>query len=251
MLHTPRVAIVGTGFVGSTTAYALLMSGLTAEFVLIDGDQRRAEGHVHDLRDAEVFLLNTRVLAGVGDCRTADVTIITTGMSQTGLKSRLDGLKETTDIVHGLLRDVANYNPRGILLIAWNPVDVLTYASWKWSGPPPNRVIGSGTVLDTARFRRCLAERYRIASNNIHAHMIGEHRDSQIPVLSSPCVAGVPLEGFCQQLGLPNEENALDKIASETRKAGLEIIGANGATYYGIGAALVRIVQFCAVRTRS
>ena len=173
----------------------------------------------------------------------ADVTIVTTGVSQAGLKSRLDGLKETADIVHGLVRDVAKHNPRGILLIASNPVDVLIYAAWKWSGLPPNRVIGSGTVLDTARFRRRLAERYGIASNNIHAHIIGEHGDSQIPVLSSARVAGVPLEGFCQQLGLPYEENALGKIASETRKAGLEIIGVKGATYYGIGAALVRIVR--------
>lgn len=106
---------------------------------------------------------------------------------------------------------------------------------------PANRVIGSGTVLDTARFRRRLAERYGIASNNVHAYIIGEHGDSQIPVLSSARVAGVPLEGFCQQLGLPYEENALGKIASETRAAGREIIDAKGATYYGIGAALVRV----------
>jgi L-lactate dehydrogenase len=204
MLNTPRVAIVGAGSVGSTTAYTLLTSGLTAEIVLIDRDRRRAEGHVHDLRDAEVFSHNTRVFAGeFGDCCSADVTIITTGVSQAGMKSRLDGLKETAEIVHGLVRDVAKQNPRGILLIASNPVDVLTYAAWKWSGLPPNRVIGSGTVLDTARFRRRLAEKYEIASNNIHAHIIGEHGDSQIPVLSSARVAGVPLEGFCQQLGLP------------------------------------------------
>lgn len=244
MLHNPRVAIVGTGFVGSTTAYALLMSGLPAEIVLIDRDRRRAEGHVHDLRDAEVFSHNIRVLGGeFGDCCSADVTIITSGVSQAGLKSRLDGLKETADIAHGLVRDVAKHNPRGILLIASNPVDVLTYAAWKWSGLPPNRVIGSGTVLDTARFRRRLAERYGIDCNNVHAHIIGEHGDSQIPVLSSARVAGIPLEGFCQQLGLPYEENALGRIAGETRGAGLEIIGAKGATYYGISAALVRIVR--------
>jgi L-lactate dehydrogenase len=213
MLNTPRVAIVGAGFVGSTTAYTLLTSGLTAEIVLIDRDRRRAEGHVHDLRDAEVFSHNSRVVAGeFGDCCSADVTIITTGVGQAGMKSRLDGLKETAEIVHGLVRDVAQQNPRGILLIASNPVDVLTYAARKWSGLPPNRVIGSGTVLDTARFRRRLAEKYEIASNNIHAHIIGEHGDSQIPVLSSARVAGVPLEGFCQQLGLPYEENALGRI---------------------------------------
>lgn len=244
MAHTPRVAIVGTGFVGSTTAYALLMSGLTAEIVLIDRDRRRAEGHVHDLRDAEVFSHNTHISAGeFGDCCSADITIITTGVAQAGMKSRLDGLNETAEIVHDLVRDVAEHNPRGILLVASNPVDVLTYAAWKWSGLPPNRVIGSGTVLDTARFRRRLSERYGISSSNIHAYIIGEHGDSQISVVSSARVAGVPVEGFCQQLGLPYEENALSRIAKETRGAGLEIIGAKGATYYGISAALVRIVR--------
>ena len=244
MLHIPRVAIVGTGFVGSTTAYALLMSGLNAEIVLIDRDRRRAEGHVHDLRDAEVFSDNTRVSAGeFGDCCSADITIITTGVGQAGMKSRLNGLNETAEIVHGLVRDVAEQNPRGILLLASNPVDVLTYAAWKWSGLPPSRVIGSGTVLDTARFRRRLAEEYGISSNNIHTHIIGEHGDSQIPVLSSARVAGIPVEGFCQQLGLPCEDNALGRIARETRGAGFEIVGAKGATYYGISAALVRIVR--------
>ena len=244
MLHIPRVAIVGTGFVGSTTAYALLMSGLNAEIVLIDRDRRRAEGHVHDLRDAEVFSDNTRVSAGeFGDCCSADITIITTGVGQARMQSRLDGLNETAKIVHGLVREVAERNPRGILLIASNPVDVLTYAAWKWSGLPPNRVIGSGAVLDTARFRRRLAERYEISSSNIHAYIIGEHGDSQIPVVSSARVAGVPIEGFCQQLGRPYEENALSRIAKETRGAGLQIIGAKRATYYGISAALVRIVR--------
>jgi L-lactate dehydrogenase len=230
MLRTPRVAIVGAGFVGSTTAYALLMSGIAAEIVLIDRDRRRAEGHVHDLRDAEVFSPNTRVSVGeFGDCCSADVTIITTGVSQAGLKSRLDGLQETADIVHGLVRDVARHNPRGILLLASNPVDVLTYAAWKWSGLPPNQVIGSGTVLDTARFRRLLAERYGISSDNVHAYIIGEHGDSQIPALSSARIAGVPLEGFCQQMGLTYEAGALNRIATETRKAGLEIIEAKGS----------------------
>ena len=157
----PRVAIVGTGFVGSTTAYALLISGIAADIVLIDRDPRRAEGHLQDLRDAEVFSHGPRIFAGeFGDCCSADITIITAGVSQAGLKSRLDGLKETAAMVNGLVRDVSLHNPDCILLIASNPVDVLTYAAWKWSGLPANRVIGSGTCLDTARFRRRLADRY-------------------------------------------------------------------------------------------
>ena len=189
-----RVAIVGTGFVGSTTAYALLMTGAAAEIVLVDRDRRRAEGHAHDLRDAAVFSYRAGVFAGdFADCCSADVTIITAGVSQAGLKSRLDGLKETAEILRGLVLDASRHNPFGILLIASNPVDVLTYAAWKWSGLPASRVIGSGTSLDTARFRRRLAERYGVASDNVHAYIIGEHGDSQLPVLSSARIAGVPL----------------------------------------------------------
>jgi L-lactate dehydrogenase len=242
--RVPRIAIVGAGLVGSTTAYALMMSGMAAEIVLIDRDSRRAEGHVNDLRDAEVFSHTTRIFSGdFSDCCSAEVTIITAGVSQSGQKSRMEGLRDTGAILHGLVNEVCLQNPRGILLIASNPVDVLTYAAWKWSGLPPGRVIGSGTSLDTSRFRRRLAEHYGIASANVHAYVIGEHGDSQIPVLSSARVAGFPLAEFSKQLGLPHEESSLTRIASETRTAGADIIEAKGATYYGIGAALVRIIR--------
>ena len=243
-IRLPRIAVVGTGFVGSTTAYALLMSGMAAEIVLIGRNQRRAEGHVHDLRDAAVFSHRTRIVAGeIGDCCSADITILTVGVSQSGAKSRLEGMKETAAILKGLVRDVSRHNPRGILLIASNPVDVMTYAAWKWSGLPASRVIGSGTSLDTARFRRRLAEKYGVASDNVHAYVIGEHGDSQFPVLSSARIAGAPIEAFCQQVGLPYDEGELGAIAHETRAAGAKIISAKGATYYGIGTALVRIVR--------
>ncbi len=167
--RAPRIAIVGAGFVGSTTAYALMMSGMAAEIVLIDQDSRRAEGHVNDLRDAEVFSHTTRIFMGdFSDCCSADVTIITAGVSQSGQTSRLEGLRDTGAILHGLVSEICLQNPRGILLIASNPVDVLTYAVWKWSGLPAHRVIGSGTSLDTSRFRRRLAEHYGVASANVH-----------------------------------------------------------------------------------
>jgi L-lactate dehydrogenase len=240
----PRIAIVGAGFVGSTTAYALMMSGMAVDIALIDRDLRRAEGHVNDLRDAEVFSHTTRVFVGdFSDCCSADITVITAGVSQAGQKSREDGMRETGAIVHGLVADVCREKPRGILLIASNPVDVMTYASWKWSGLPSERVIGSGTSLDASRFRRRLAERYGVASTNVHAYVIGEHGDSQIPVLSSARVAGFPLGEFCEQLGPPCDESALARIASETRNAGVDIINAKGATYFGIGSALVRIIR--------
>jgi len=238
----PRVAIVGTGFVGSTTAYALLLSKTPAEIVLINRDKRRADGHVQDLRDAEVFSHTTRVVAGhFDDCCSADVIIITVGVSQSGQRSRLESLNETAAILKNLVLKVARCNPHGILLIASNPVDVLTYAAWKWSGLLPNRVIGSGTSLDTSRFRRRIAEHYGVASDNVHAYVIGEHGESQVPVTSSARIAGMSLENFCRELGLPHDEDMLRKIANDTRATGLEIIRAKGATYYGIGTALARI----------
>jgi L-lactate dehydrogenase len=240
----PRVAIVGTGFVGSTTAYALLLSRTPAEIVLIDRDERRADGHVQDLRDAEVFSHTTRVVTGqFDDCCSADVVIITAGASQSGRRSRLENLNETAAILKGLVRDVARSNPHGILLIASNPVDVLTYAAWKWSGLPPGRVIGSGTSLDTSRFRRRLAEHYGVASDNVHAYVIGEHGESQVALISSARIAGVPLESFCRELNLPYDKDGLRQIATDTQAAGLEIIRAKGATYYGIGTALARITN--------
>jgi L-lactate dehydrogenase len=245
--RVPRVAVVGAGVVGSTTAYALLLSGTASEIVLIDRDKRRAEGHAQDLRDAEVFSHTTQVVVGeLGDCCSAEVIILTAAdTGQSGTKSRLEGLQETAAILKGLVLDVARHNPRGILLIASNPVDVMTYAAWKWSGLPAGRVIGSGTSLDTSRFRRRLAERYGVSPENVHAYVIGEHGDSQVPVISSARVAGMPLRGFCRELALPYEyeEDALHKIAAETRAAGFEIIAAKGATYFGIGAALARIVS--------
>ena len=240
----PRVAIVGAGFVGSTTAYALLLSRTPAEIVLIDRDRRKAEGHVQDLRDAEVFTHTTRVAAGrFDDCCGADLIIIATGVSQSGRTSRLDSMHETAEILKGLISDVVRYNPNGILLIASNPVDVMTYAAWKWSGLPPSRVIGSGTSLDTSRFRRRLAERFGVAYDNVHAYVIGEHGESQVAVISSARIAGMPLENFCRELEIPYDESTLRQIAHDTRAGGGEIIRAKGATYFGIGMALARIAS--------
>jgi L-lactate dehydrogenase len=244
-MRVPRVAIVGAGFVGATTAYALLVSGAVPEIVLIDQNRQRAQGHAQDLKDAELFSHATRVEVGeFADCGAADVVIITAGAHQSaGVRSRLDDLAESAAILRDIVGEIGRHAPIGIVLVAANPVDVLTYATLKWSGLPASRVMGSGTTLDTSRFRRRLAERYGVAPDNVHAYIIGEHGDSQVPVMSSARIAGMPLEGFCRSMGLPYDPAALGAIASETRRAGFEILQAKGATYYGIGAALVRIVN--------
>jgi L-lactate dehydrogenase len=238
-----RVVIIGAGAVGATTAYTMMISGTAPEIVLINRNRQLAEGQVHDLNDAALFSHATRIV--VGDftaCKNADVIIITAGVPQTpGMRSRLDDLRESAAILQDIVGEIARYDPQGVLLIASNPVDVLTYAAWKWSGLPPSRVIGSGTSLDTSRFRRRLGERYGVTAENVHAYIIGEHGDSQVPVLSSAHIGGMHLEQFCCGQGVPYDVAALHAIAQETRTAGLQIQHAKGATYYGIGAALTRI----------
>jgi L-lactate dehydrogenase len=174
------------------------MSGAAAEIVLIGRDRNRVEGQVKDLRDAALYSHATRIVAGdFADCASADVIIITVGVSQQRDKSsRLDDLKISAAMVKEVVTEIAAQEPKGVVVIASNPVDVLTYAAWKWSGLPAGRVIGSGTILDSSRFRRRLGERYGIATENVHAYVVGEHGDSQVPLLSSARIGGIPLEEF-------------------------------------------------------
>ena len=239
----PSVAIVGAGLVGATTAYALLMSGEAAEIVLIGRDRNRVEGQVKDLRDAALYSHATRILAGdFADCASADVIIITVGAPQNRHNSsRLDDLKTSAAMVRDVMIKIATHEPKGVVVIVSNPVDVLTYAAWKWSGLPASRVIGSGTLLDSSRFRRRLGERYGIASENVHAYVIGEHGDSQVPLLSTARIGGTPLKEFCQERWPSDCEETLLGIANGARRGGEEIRRVKGATNYGIGAALTRI----------
>jgi len=243
--RTPRVAIVGTGLVGATTAYALLLSGLSAQIVLINRDKVRARAHVDDLRDAELFSHTSRIILGdFSDCCDCDIVVMTVGASQSSVQvSRLENLQEAAAIFRTLVPQVAAHNPSAILLIASNPVDVLTYAAWKWSGFPVERVIGSGTSLDTSRLRRRLAEHDDVAPDNVHAYVVGEHGDSQVALLSSSTIAGEPLAEFSRRREGPLSEAALAEMAKSARTGGLDILRAKGATNYGVAAALVRIIR--------
>jgi len=239
----PSVAIVGPGLVGATTAYALLMSGAAAEIVLIGRDRNRVDGEVKDLRDAALYSHPTRIVAGgFADCASANAIIVTVGASQQRDKiSRLDDLKISAAMLKEVMTEIAAQQPKGVVVIASNPVDVLTYAAWKWSGLPAGRVIGSGTILDSSRFRRRLGERYGIATENVHAYVVGEHGDSQVPLLSSARIGGIPLEEFCQERYPSVCKETLRGIADSARNGGQDILRAKGATNYGISAALTRI----------
>jgi L-lactate dehydrogenase len=242
--HPARVAVVGMGNVGSTFAYALLLSGLASEIVLIDVNHAKAEGEAMDLNHAVPFTHPTQVWAGdYLDCAGATVTVLTAGGGQKPGETRLDLIKKNAAIWRGIIPQVVKHNPNGILLVATNPVDVLTYAAWKLSGLPAERIVGSGTILDTSRFRYLLSEHFGVDARSVHAYIIGEHGDSEVPVWSLANIAGMRLPDFCKNQNLAYDAKAMESIFLQTRDAAYKIIERKGATYYAVAAGLMRITQ--------
>lgn len=243
-LRTLKVAVVGAGQVGSSFAYALLLHGLVGEIVLIDVNHSRAEGEAMDLNHAVPLSNPVRIWAGdYADCAGADVIMVAAGTAQRPGETRLDLVKRNAGIFQDIIPRIAAVNSRGILLIATNPVDVLSYVAWQVSGFPAQRVIGSGTVLDTARFRYLLARHLGIDSRNIHAHVIGEHGDSEVPVWSMANVTGMALESYCQRHNCDLGPEVREQIVAQTRDAAYQIIKRKGATYYAVAVGLLRIVE--------
>ncbi|MDR3574021.1 MAG: L-lactate dehydrogenase [Anaerolineaceae bacterium] len=239
-----RVAVVGTGNVGATFAYTLLLSGLASEIVLIDANRARAEGEAMDLNHAVPMAHPTRIWAGgYEDCAGAMITVVSAGSAQKPGETRLDLLQRNVSIFRQIIPPVVKNNPDGILLIATNPVDILSYASWKISGLPSKRVIGSGTILDTARFRYLLSQHYGVDPRSVHAYIIGEHGDSEVPAWSLANIAGMRLPDFCSANGFDCNDQALQEIFQNTRDAAYQIIEKKGATYYAVAAGLLRIVE--------
>src|SRR5512139_641590 len=233
--HPARVALVGTGNVGATFAYALAQSGLASEIALIDVNRTRAEGEAMDMNHAVPFFSPCRIWAGdYADCAGAAVTVITAGAAQNPGETRLDLVKKNTGIFKQIIPQVAQHNPNGIILIATNPVDVLSYAAWKISGLPADRVIGSGTILDTARFRYALSQHFGVDPRSVHALIIGEHGDSEVPVWSLANIAGMRLREFCAADHTVCDDAVLGRIFQQTRDAAYEIIEKKGATYYAV-----------------
>jgi L-lactate dehydrogenase len=232
-LKKTRIVVIGVGAVGSTTAYTLLLRARMDELVLIDANEGKAIGDALDMNHGLPFLGKAKVWAGsYEDCREADIIIITAGVSQRPGETRIDLLKRNVAIYESITDEVLKYNKDGILIIASNPVDIMSYFTWKKSGWPMERVIGSGTLLDSARFRYLIGDKLDIDSRSIHAHIIGEHGDSEVPLWSLANIAG-------SAILLSEEEN--QEIFVNTRDAAYKIIEAKGATYYAIALALDRI----------
>ena len=239
-----RVAIVGTCNVGATTAYALALNGAASEIVLIDANHAQAEGEAMDLNHAMPFMRPARVWAGdYADCANANIVILTAGVGQRPGETRLDLLKRNADVFAQIVPRIIAQTREAILLIATNPVDVLTFVAWKVSGLPTPQVIGSGTILDTARFRYLLSQQFGVDPRSVHAFIIGEHGDSEVAAWSLANIAGMRLDEFCRLNDCALEAETKAQIFASTRNAAYEIISRKGATYYAIAAGLVRIVE--------
>ncbi|MEE4607912.1 MAG: L-lactate dehydrogenase [Desulfobacteraceae bacterium] len=239
-----RVAVIGMGHVGSTFAYALLLSGLAEEIVLINRTREVAEGEAMDLNHAVPFAHATEIWAGdYEDCAEADIIVITAGAAQSPGETRLDLMKKNTAIFKKIVPRVLEHNPDSLLLITTNPVDILTYAAGKISGLPPRRVIGSGTVLDTSRFKYMIGQHYGVDPQSVQAYIIGEHGDSEVPVWSLADVAGMHLHDFCHMQGCVHDQSTMEEIFQSTRDAAYRIIERKGATHYAIATGLVHLVK--------
>ncbi len=239
-----RVAIVGVGNVGATFAYALLLTGLASEIVLIDKNHAKAEGEAMDLNHAIPFSHPTRVWAGdFADCAGSAVIVLAAGALQRPGEKRLDLAARNAAIWQDIVPKVVQHNPNAVLLVATNPVDVLTYATLKLSGLPPQRVIGSGTILDTARFRYLLSEQFHVDPRSVHGFIIGEHGDSEVPVWSLANIAGMKLRDFCAARQMEYDSQAMEEIFRKTRDAAYDIIQRKGATYYAVAAGIMRLTE--------
>ena len=239
-----KVAVIGCGFVGSASAFALMQSGMFSEMVLIDADHDKAEGEALDISHGTPFARPMKIYAGgYDDIVDASIIVITAGANQKSGETRLDLVKKNIGIFKTIIPEIKKRDCKGILLIVANPVDILTYTAVKLSGFPENRVIGSGTVLDTARLKEALGSHLQVDSRSVHAFIIGEHGDSEIAAWSSANVSGIPLNTFCEMRGHFNHDDSMERIAANVRNSAYEIIAKKNATYYGIAMSVKRICE--------
>lgn len=239
-----KVAVVGTGFVGTSIGYSMINQGLINELVLIDVNQKKAEGEALDLLDGMSWAQeNIKVWAGeYSDCKDADIVVITAGVNQKPGQTRLELIDINAGIVRSVVKEVMHSGFDGVLVIASNPVDVLTYIAWQASGLPSSRVVGTGTTLDTTRFRKELAAKLQIDPRSIHGYIIGEHGDSEVAVWSHTTVGGKPLLEFIVKNNRLTVED-LTIISDSVKNTAYEIINRKQATFYGIGLSVARIVK--------
>jgi len=240
----PKIVVVGAGFVGTAFAYSLLIRGLASQIAIIDVNRERAEGEVMDLNHGMAFAQPVRIWAGdYPDCQDADIVVISVDRGQKIEQSRLELARGNFELMKQIVPNITKYNDKCILLVVTNPLDVMTYAALKLSRFPKNRVIGSGTILDTARLRYLLGERLQVDSRNVHAYIIGEHGDSEVPVWSLANVAGIRLKDYYPLANVPYDAVELENLFLKVRGAGYEIIKRKGRTFYAVALGMTKIVE--------
>ena len=244
MINIQKAAVIGCGFVGSTIAYALMQKGTFSELVLLDANHAKAEGEAMDISHGLPFAHAMDIREGdYEDIADASVVIITAGANQKPGETRLDLVQKNAAMMRWMIGEVKGVKCEGILLIVSNPVDILTQVALEESGFPKERVIGSGTVLDTARLKYLVSEKLKVDSRNVHAFIVGEHGDSELAVWSCANIYGIGLEDFAKMRGYSEFEKEKDEIYHAVRDSAYEIIERKGATYYGIGMAAARIAE--------
>ena len=251
-LDNRKVAIIGCGFVGSSSAFALMQSGLFSEIALVDVNHDKAEGEALDISHGVPFVGQVKVYAAdYDDIMDAAIVVVTAGAAHKPGETRLDLVHKNIKIFESILPEFKKRAYKGILLIVSNPVDILTLAALKFSGMPEHRVIGSGTVLDTARLKTALGEHLSVDGRSVHSFIIGEHGDSEIVAWRSTNISGIPVTRFCEMRGYYDHQESMDRIADEVRNSAYEIIEKKHATYYGIAMSVVRICQAIVMNERS
>lgn len=239
-----KIVIIGAGFVGSTFAYSLLTHGTVSQIAIIDIDKDKAEGEAMDLNHGLPFVQPVKIRAGdYSDCEGADIVCITVDKGQKIEKSRLDLAKGNFEIMKQIIPRIKEYNEECILLVVSNPLDVMTYAAYKLSGFLKSKVIGSGTILDSARLRFLLGEHLQVDPRNVHAYIIGEHGDSEVPVWSLANVAGIRLQDYCPMCRVPYDSEHFNDLFLKVRDAAYEIIRRKGRTHYAVALGMTRIVE--------
>ena len=239
-----KVVMIGCGFVGAACCFAIMQSGLFSEMVLIDADNAKAQGEALDISHGVPFAKPIKIYAGdYDDIKDASLIIISAGANQKPGETRLDLVKKNISIFKSIIPEIKKRDYNGILLIVANPVDILTTVAIKLSGLPQNKVLGSGTVLDTARLKYELGNHLNVDSRSVHAFIIGEHGDSEIAAWSSANVSGIPLNKFCEMRGYCNHEDNMQKIADSVKNSAYEIIERKKATYFGVAMAVKRICE--------
>ena len=239
-----KIAIIGSGFVGSASAFALMQSGLFSELVLVNRNMTKAQGEALDISHGLPFAKPMKIYAGnYDDITDAAVIVVTAGVGQKPGETRLDLVRNNIEVFRSIIPEIAKRDCGGILMIVTNPVDILTYAAVKLSGLPENRVFGTGTVLDSARLKYQVGEHLNVDSRSVHAFIIGEHGDTEIAAWSSANVSGVPLHRFCEMRGHRELDEDMRKIAEDVKNSAYEIIQKKEATYYGVAMVVKRICE--------